>query len=219
MIRANAPHKAREPAVMIRKVLLSGLAVIALSTAAASAQEAGGITLSPEVLNTPNAQEQVLNHVFGRLQQMQQLRQINAAAATPGTAASAAAVTGSGTPDTTSGRQQVLGAAQQFAARRLAQQQLQLQQAALNAPPQPVTVVNAVDSPVTIGNNNIVRQQVANSTTIGGGTARSSIGGNRATAQANSGSATQSASSNATSIGGNANATAINSNVAGQGNP
>jgi len=202
--------------MMIRKILLSGLAAIALSAAAASAQEAGGITLSQEVLNTPNAQEQVLNHVFGRLQQIQQLRQINAAAATPGTAASAAAVTGSGTPDTTSGRQQVLGTAQQFAVRRLAQQQLQ--QAALNAPRQPVTVVNAVDSPVTIGNNNIVRQQVANSTTIGGGTAQSSIGGGRATAQANSGSATQSASSNATSIGGNASATAINSNVVGQSN-
>ena len=123
-----------------------------------------------------------------------------------------------GTPDATTARQQTLGAAQQFAARRLAQQQLRLQQAALNAPPQPVTVVNAYESPVTIGNNNVVRQQVANSTTIGGGTAQSSIGGNRATAQANNGSATQSASSNATSIGGNASATAINSNVVGQGN-
>ncbi len=204
--------------MMIRKVLLSGLAAIALGTAAASAQEAGGITLSREVLNTPNAQEQVLNHVFGRLQQIQQLRQINAAASSPGTAASAAAVTGSGTPDATTARQQTLGAAQQFAARRLAQQQLQLQQAALNAPPQPVTVVNAFDSPVAIGNNNIVRQQVANSTTIGGGTAQSSIGGGRATAQANSASATQSASSNATSIGGNASATAINSNIVSQSN-
>src|ERR1700731_3576904 len=125
----------------IRKVLLSGLATIALSTAAASAQEAGGLEVSSEVRNTPNAQEQVLNHVFGRLQQMQQLRQINAAAASPGTAAAAAA--GGGTPDATTARQQTLGAAQQFAARRLAQQQLQLQQAALNAPPQPVTVVNA----------------------------------------------------------------------------
>jgi len=203
--------------MIIRKVVLSGLAAIALS-GAASAQEAGGIALSQEVLNTPNAQEQVLNHVFGRLQQIQQLRQINAAAAAPGTAGSAAAVTGDGTPDATTARQQALGSAQQFAARRLAQQQLQLQQAALNAPPQPVTVVNAFDSPVAIGSNNIVRQQVANSTTIGGGTANSSIGGNRATAQANSASATQSASSSATSIGGNASATAINSNVVGQGN-
>lgn len=202
----------------IRNVLLVGLAVTALSAAAASAEEAGGISLSPQVLNTPNAQEQVLNHVFGRLQLMQQLRQVNAAAAAPGTASSAAAVTGSGTPDATTGRQQALGAAQQFGARRLAQQQLQLQQAALNAPPQPLTVVNAVDSPVSIGNNNIVRQQVANSTTIGGGTAQSSIGGRRATAQANSESVTQSASSSATSIGGNANATAINSNLVGQSN-
>lgn len=201
----------------IRNILLAGLAAVALSTAAASAQEAGGLELSPEVRSTPNAQEQVLNHVFGRLQQFQQLRQLNAAAATPGTAAAAAAA-GGGTPDATTARQQSLSAAQQFAARRLAQQQLQLQQAALNAPPQPVTVVNAYDSPVAIGNNNVIRQQVANSTTIGGGTAQSSIGGNRASAQANSGSATQSASSSATSIGGNASATAINNNATGQGN-
>jgi hypothetical protein len=201
----------------IREILLSGLAAMTLGAAAASAQEAGGVTLSREVLNTPNAQEQVLNHVFGRLQLFQQLRQVNAAAAMPGTAAAAAA-TGSDTPDATTGRQQALGAAQQFAARRLARQQLQLQQAALNAPPQPVTVVNAFDSPVAIGNNNIVRQQVANSTTIGGGSAQSSIGGNRASAQANGGSATQSASSSATSIGGNASAAAINSSVVGQGN-
>lgn len=201
----------------IRNVLLAGLAAIALGTTAAVAQEAGGLELSPEVRSTPNAQEQVLNHVFGRLQQFQQLRQLNAAAATPGTASAAVAASG-GAPDATTARQQSLSAAQQFAARRLAQQQLQLQQAALNTPPQPVTVVNAYDSPVTIGNNNIVRQQVANSTTIGGGTAQSSIGGNRASAQANTGSATQSASSSATSIGGNASATAINSNVTGQGN-
>src|SRR6185312_11125481 len=110
----------------IRNILLAGLAAIAMSTAAASAQEAGGLELSPEVRHTPNAQEQVLNHVFARLQQFQQLRQINAAAA---------AAAGGGTPDATTARQQSLSAAQQFAARRLAQQQLQLQQAALNAPP------------------------------------------------------------------------------------
>src|SRR5260370_2782861 len=114
MIPANAPHKAREPAMMIRKVLLSGLAAIALGTAAASAQEAGGITLSREVLNTPNAQEQVLNHVFGRLQQIQQLRQINAAASSPGTAPSAPAATGSGTPDGTTASQQTTAPAQPF---------------------------------------------------------------------------------------------------------
>lgn len=201
----------------VRKVLLAGLAAIALSTAAASAQEAGGLALSPEVRNTPNAQEQVLNHVFGRLQLAQQMRQINAAAASPGTPAAAAAA-GGDTPDATTARQQALGAAQQFAGRRLARQQLELQQAALNAPPQPVTVVNAFDGPVAIGNNNNVHQQVANSTTIGGGTAQSSIGGNRASARSNSGSTTQSASSSAASIGGNASATAINSNAAGQGN-
>ncbi|HJT08258.1 MAG TPA: hypothetical protein VJ747_15100 [Stellaceae bacterium] len=203
--------------MIIRNIVLAGLATIALGTAVASAQDAGGIELSPQVRNTPNAQEQVLSHVFGQLQQFQQLRQLSAAAATPGTAAAAAAA-GGGTPDATTARQQSLSAAQQFTARRLAQQQLQLQQAALNAPPQPVTVVNAYDSPVAIGNNNIVRQQVANSTTIGGGTAQSSIGGKRASAQADSGSATQSASSSATSIGGNANATAINSTITGQGN-
>ena len=62
---------------MLRASLLSGLAIVALSTAAASAQtESGGIKLSPEMMNAPNAQEQVLNHVFGRLQQQQTLKRI-----------------------------------------------------------------------------------------------------------------------------------------------
>src|SRR6185312_14863099 len=99
--------------------------------------------------------------------------------------------------------------AQSLAARRAAQQQLEIDRQALSAPPQPTTVINAVDSPVVIGNGNIVKQQVAKSTTIDGGPAHG---------QANAGSATQSASSSATSIGGNASATAINSNTVGQGN-
>ena len=197
---------------MLRATILSSLALIALSTATASAQtESGGVKLSPEVVNTPNAQEQVLNHVFGRLQQQQTLKALTAPTAAPnsGTANSPSDAAGS--------RQQALGAAQSFAARRAQQQQLQIEQQALSAPPQPTTVINAVDSPVVIGSGNTVKQQVAKSTTIGGGSAQSSIDGNQAHGQANASSAAQSASSNATSIGGNASATAINSTVAGQG--
>ena len=197
---------------MLRAIFLSGLAIIGLSAATASAQtDSGGIKLSPEMMNTPNAQEQVLNHVFGRLQQQQTLKALTAPPA----------ATGSGNAnspsDAAGSRQQALGTAQSFAARRAAQQQLQMEQQALSAPPQQTTVINAVDSPVVIGSGNIVKQQVAKSTTIGGGSAQSSIDGNQAHGQANASSATQSASSNATSIGGNASATAINSNVVGQG--
>ena len=195
---------------MLRHIPLSGLAVIAWSMGALAQTESGGIKLSPEMMNTPNAQEQVLNHVFGRLQQQQTLKALTAPSA-PNTGSA------NSPPDAAGNRQQALGAAQSFAARRAAQQQLELEQQALSAPPQPTTVINAIDSPVVIGNGNSVKQQVAKSTTIGGGSAQSSIDGNQAHGQANTSTATQSASSSATSIGGNASATAINSNVAGQG--
>ena len=198
---------------MLRATLLSGFAIIALGTAAASAQtESGGVKLSPQMMNTPNAQEQVLNHVFGTLQQAQTLKALTAPPAAPNSG------NANGPSDAASNRQQALGTAQSLAARRAAQQQLEIDRQALSAPPQPTTVINAVDSPVVIGNGNIVKQQVAKSTTIGGGSAQSSIDGDQAHGQANAGSATQSASSSATSIGGNASATAINSNTAGQGN-
>ena len=197
---------------MLPASLLSGVAILALSAAAASAQtESGGIKLSPEMTNAPNAQEQVLNHVFGRLQQQQTLKALTA----PPVATNSGSL--NSPSDAAGSRQQALGTAQSLAARRAAQQQLELEQQALSAPPQPTTVINAVDSPVVIGSGNIVKQQVAKSTTIGGGSAQSSIDGNQAHGQANAGSATQSASSSATSIGGNAGATAINSTVVGQG--
>jgi hypothetical protein len=87
-------------------------------------------------------------------------------------------------------------------------------------------VVNAFGSPVSVGNGNIVQQQVANSTAI-------SVGGNPATATAaadnmskrgdrgNSGGtgASQSATSSATSLGGAAGSTAANGYVTNRGTP
>lgn len=193
----------------MRKTLLSAVAALALSTAAASAQDAGGVVLSPQIMNTPNAQGQVVDHVMGRLQQMQQLRAAMAGSGSNGSAA----LTVANRPDAATARQNTMAVAQQLMqrrmAQRLAQQEAQMQQDALmNAPP-PV-VVNAYDSPVAIGNNNVVRQQVATSTSIGGNA--------QASAQSNTASTSQSAGSNAVSSGGTAHAAAVNSSVVGQGN-
>jgi hypothetical protein len=196
----------------MRSILLSAVAVLALSTVAVAQSEPGGIKLSPEVMNAPDSQEKALSHVVGRLQQSQQLKALNSPSVGPNSGAA------NSTPDVSTSRQQAIDKAQSFAARRAQQQQLQMEQQALSAPPQSTTVINAIDSPVVVGSGNTVTQQVAKSTTIGGGSASSSIDGNKAKGQANATSASQSASTNATSIGGNATATAINSNVVGQGN-
>ena len=195
---------------MVRNALLSGLAVLALSVANASAQEAGGIQLSPGVMNTPNAQEQVVSHVLSRLQQLQQLRLIGGTPGAPSGANAAQGTSDGSTPGASTGSQQAISVAQQL---RLQHAQMaQTVQPVPVAPP--VTVVNAYGSPVTIGNNNAVRNQVVSSTVIGGGTATASANGS----QSNSAATTQGATANATSYGGNAQAVAINSNSTGQGN-
>src|SRR5579883_1738963 len=58
--------------------------MLAFGMAAAKAQESGGIELAPEVLAADNAQGKVLEHVLGRLQQVQQLRLINLSGASTG---------------------------------------------------------------------------------------------------------------------------------------
>lgn len=195
----------------MRKLLLSGIAALAMSTAVASAQEAGGLRLSDQAMNSPDAQGRVLDHVMGRLQQHQQLRSVMAGNGGGGNGS--AALTVANRPDPATARQNTMNVAQQLMQRRmaerLARQEAQMQQDALmNAPP-PV-VVNAYDSPVAIGSNNVVNQTVASSTSIGGNA--------QASAQSNGGSTSQSATSNAVSVGGTARATAINSSVVGQGN-
>lgn len=194
----------------MRVVLLSGLAVLALGAASASAQDAGGVLLTPQVLNTENAQGRVVDHVFGRLQQAQQLRAL----------ATLAGPTKTAKPDDPSIDKQALAQqtiaqsrgdagflagfsrGQALAASRAPRPKM------VADPPQPV-VVNAYDSPVTIGNNNIVQQQVTSSTSIGGNAT--------AVSQANAAGTAQSAVSNPASTGGTAHATAANSNVEGQG--
>jgi hypothetical protein len=62
---------------MPRLAILASLAALTLGAAAASAQESGGVALTPEVLATENAQGRVLDHVLARAQQLQQLRLLN----------------------------------------------------------------------------------------------------------------------------------------------
>jgi hypothetical protein len=96
-------------------------------------------------------------------------------------------------------------------------------------PPPPVElppplIVNAFDSPVTIGNNNVVRQQVSNSIAIGTNASASTVAqdvprsrGNRplSPVPSDAGATVQSAVSKALAVnGGIARSTAINSSVA-----
>ncbi len=193
----------------MRVTLLSGLAAIAMGAASASAQVTGGVRLAPEAFTTENAQQQVVDHVFARLQQAQQLRALTALAAPTKAAQS---------DDPTIDRQAI--AQQSIAQTRgdagfLAGFSKGQALAASRAPrqklpdtPQPL-VVNAYDSPVVIGSNNAVQQQVSSSTAVGGN-AVASVG------QGNAGSAGQSAVSNASSARGSAHAVAVNSNVVPQ---
>ncbi len=196
----------------MRVVLLSGLAALALGAASASAQDAGGVRLAPEAFTTENAQGRVVDHVFGRLQQAQQLR---ALAATAGP-------TKTGKPDDPSIDRQAVSQ-QAIAQSRgdagfLAGFYRGQAMAASRAPrpkmvdvpdmPQPL-IVNAYESPVTIGSNNVVQQQVTTSTSIGGNAT--------AVSQANGAATAQSAASNAASTGGTAHAVAANGNAEAQG--
>jgi len=192
---------------MLRNTLLSSLALLAFSAATAAAQEAGGVELSREVMNTPNAQEQVVGHVVARLQLQQQLRAVAASSASSG--AGANVLQGPSDASTSGGpssAQQAIFAAQQMRMRRA--QMAQMDQPIPVAPP--VTVVNnSYSGPVAIGNNN----QLVTSTVSGGGTAVATASGG----QSHSSATSQSARSKATSSGGNAQAVAINSSTVGQG--
>ena len=225
---------------MVRLSALSGLAALMLAVAPAWAQETGGIQLAPAVLNTPDAQQQAVNLALSLLQQMQvmqQLQQSHGMVAAPASAAAASpratAPFGPNAVNPAAGRSSVN---QQAVANMLGDPGYlagfsggrPLAASRLRPPPAtgqaaaPQLVVNAVDSPVSIGNGNIVHQQVANSTAIGRGATASSgavdsggvaARGHRRGAAGHSGSVSQDASSLAVSQGGVADATASNSNI------
>jgi hypothetical protein len=216
--------------MFLRPILLSGLAVFALSMTPALAQESGGVRLSAEALNTENAQGRVLEHVVGQIQRIQLLR----AAGTTGAAAAPGAA-GANAADPAADRQSVN---QQAVARFrgdagfLAGFSRGQPLAASRVPPPPPIelppplIVNAFESPVTIGSNNVVHQQVSNSIAIGTNASASTVaqdgphsrGKKSASSAPSDGAATvQSAVSQALAVnGGAARSTAINSSVAGR---
>lgn len=201
---------------------LAGLATLALGTPGAAAQESGGIALSPEVFKTNNAQGQVLDHVLARAQQLQQLRLLNlpgGGAVTSSNLANPAAAAPSTDPQSLgAARTDILSLASTLRAR--AQQ-----------PPDPVyqqifqeqyvdnsknLLINAPNSSVSIGSNNVVSQQVSTSTAVSPtGNAAATAGVNTASSSGTNKNATnQAATSAAMSMGGAAQAVAINSNSA-----
>jgi hypothetical protein len=209
---------------MPRLAILASFAALALGATAASAQESGGVTLTPEVLATENAQGRVLDHVLARAQQFQQLRLLNLSG---GAAASSNLANPAFTPP--NGDPQAIGAGQADALalaatlrRRAARtSDLGFQQQIINNA-QSLTV-NASNSPVTIGDNNVVKQQVTSSTAITtNGNATASAGASNTTDRHSEGKGKaksgQTAVSNAASLGGAAQAVAINSEVGPQAN-
>jgi hypothetical protein len=212
---------------MMRVVLLSGLAALILNGATATAQEAGGVRLTPEILNTENVQGRVVDHVFGRLQQVQQLRALSALAGpTTGAKAEHPSVDRQAVSQEMIGRNRGDAGFLAGFARGKALAASRTPQPQVADTPQSL-IVNAYDSPVSIGNNNIVQQQVTSSTAIGG-TATAVAPANGAVdqqgrgqgkSQAGGAFTTQSAVSNAVSVdGGVAHSVAVNNNVVSQGN-
>jgi hypothetical protein len=207
---------------MPRLAFLASLAALAMGAAAASAQESGGVALTPEVFATENAQGRVLDHVLARAQQLQQLRLLNLSG---GAVASSNLANPAFTPP--NGDPQAIGAGQADALtlaaalrRRAARTSDPAFQQQIINNTQSLTV-NASNSPVTIGDNNVVKQQVTSSTAITtNGNATASAGANstsdRPKGKTKSG---QTALSNAASLGGGtAQAVAINSEVGAQAN-
>jgi hypothetical protein len=218
---------------MVGQRLLSGVAGLLLMATPVLAQEVGGVALSPDVLKIPDAQQQAMNLAYTLLQRAQIAQQLQQGRLGLGLAQ------GSQTQAPTNPN-----AVNPSAGRSATDQQAIAQALANRARPTPVPayapsfveqsntlvvnqsntlaidrshslVVNAADSPVVIGNGNIVRQQVANSTAISHGTpaiASATLhqgkGGKGGTT-----TVSQDATSTAASSGGTATSSASNSSV------
>jgi hypothetical protein len=205
---------------MPRLAFLASLAALAMGAAAASAQESGGVALTPEVFATENAQGQVLDHVLARAQQLQQLRVLNLSG---GAVASSNLANPAFTPP--NGDPQAIGAGQAGALALAAALRRRAARASDPAFQQQIInntqslTVNASNSPVTIGDNNVVKQQVTSSTaTTTNGNATATAGASNTSYRHGEGKGKaksgQTAVSNAASLGGGtAQAVAINSDV------
>jgi hypothetical protein len=210
---------------MPRLAILASLAALTLGAAAASAQESGGVALAPEVIATENAQGRVLDHVLARAQQLQQLRVLNLSggAVASSNLANPAFAPPNGDPQAIGGGYaDALALAAALRRRAARTSDAAFQQQIINNT-QSLTV-NASNSAVTIGDNNVVKQQVTSSTAITtNGNATASAGAssssNRHGEEKGKGKSRQTAVSNAASLGGgSAQAVAINSEVVPQSN-
>ena len=214
---------------MPRFAILAGIAALALGAATASAQEMGGVTLAPEIMAADNAQGRVLDHVLARAQQLQQLRLLSGGPAASSNLANpanggAAAATGANADSAlalASAMRQRAAQSSDPGVQQVFQQQIidNSQSLTVNNP----LTVNAVNSPVVLGNNNVVKQQVTSSTAITtNGNATASAGASSTNggppAKARKGKSGQLALSSAQSLGGAAHAVASNVEVAPEAN-
>jgi hypothetical protein len=207
---------------MLRLSILAGLAALSFGATFASAQEAGGVMLSPEVMQADNAQGRVLDHVFARAQQLQQLRLLNLTGGVVGSSNLANPGVTNGDPQTLgAGQTDPLSLASAMRQRGVRPSDPSFQQIVNNS--QSLTL-NAPNSSVNIGDNNIVRQQVSTSTAISPtGNASASAGAAKPKGRSREGKdktkSNQTATSDATSVGGTAQAVAINTEVITKGSP
>lgn len=155
---------------------------LALASVPAAAQQSGGETLAPEVLNTPGAAEIVVERAVARLQLFQSLQAIRGGGLQSGTAVASPSAANAG-PDRSAVNQQAVanvptrgdaGFLAGFSGGRALASSRASPRFAETARPTIIDqskrlVINAVGSPISIGNGNIVQQQVANSTAIGAG--------------------------------------------------
>ena len=169
---------------MVRPAFLFAMIVqytLMFATIPAAAQQSGGETLSPEVLNTPGAAEIIRERAFTRLQVFETLQAIRGAGlqgATTSVPTDPNAVNPAA--DRSAVNQQAVARIPQrgdpgFLAGfsgglALAPSRARPPAAEIVAPTfidrSKTLVVNAFGSPVSIGNGNVVQQQVANSTAI-----------------------------------------------------
>lgn len=215
---------------MIRLRALSGIASLMLLATPALAQEAGGVPLTPEVLNIPDAQQQAMNLALGLLQRAQlaqQLQQGRFGQQVQGVPVQAPVNPNAVNPsaDRSATNQQAIARLRGdagFLGGFSGGQALALSRAKPMPVPVPTIVdqsqtlvVNAVDSPVALGNGNIIHQQVANSTAISHGAPATASAGTAQRGKGRKSGATvaQDADSTAVSTGGIAAATASNSNT------
>ena len=206
--------------------LIAGLASLAVGASSAWAQESGGVALSPEVFKANNAQGQVLDHALARAQQLQQLRLLNlpGGGASSNLANPASAVPGSDPQSLSAGGSDALALASVLRARAQKPvnpifQEILQQQFVDNSRN---LMVNAPNSSVTVGSNNIVSQHVTTSTATsptGNATASAGVGTARRHSGTKQNSVNQTATSTATSTGGTAQAVAINTDVSPRATP